>query len=86
MTRARFGIRIRWWLSLSFAAIAALTAVAVSQLFAARSEQAVRARAQELAAGNVLGAAIDLARAAERGRREAAVPRIAEDHRLALLV
>jgi signal transduction histidine kinase/HAMP domain-containing protein len=82
----RRGIRIRWWLSLAFALIAAVTAVAVSQVFALRSEEAFRERAQELAPGNALQAAIELARAEERGRLVAALATIASDHRLALFI
>ena len=80
------GIGIRWWLSLAFALIAAVTAVAVSQLFALRSEDALRARAQELAAGNTLEAAIELARAEARGSLEQEIAAIANRHRLALFV
>lgn len=50
-------LSMRWWLALAFAGIAALTAIAVSQVFASRSESAIRARAQELAAGSTLAAA-----------------------------
>jgi len=48
---------MRWWLALAFAGIAAVTAIAVYQVFASRSETAIRARAQELAAGSALAAA-----------------------------
>jgi two-component system phosphate regulon sensor histidine kinase PhoR len=82
----RRGIGIRWWLTLAFALIAAVTAVAVSQVFALRSEDAFRERAQELAAGNALQAAIELARAEERGRLTLAIREIASERRLALFV
>ena len=82
----RRGIGIRWWLSLAFAAIAAMTAVAVSEVFARRSEDAFRARAQEIAATNASGAAVDLARAVERDRLRAGVGEIADDRDLALFV
>jgi signal transduction histidine kinase/HAMP domain-containing protein len=71
---------------LAFAAIAAVTAVAVSQVFALRSEEAFRVRAQELAAGTALQAVIELARAEERGRLATALPAVANDHRLALFI
>lgn len=48
---------MRWWLALAFAGIAALTALAVSQVFTARSESAIRERAQELVAGAAVAAA-----------------------------
>ena len=82
----RRGFGIRWWLSLAFALIAAVTAVAVSQLSALRSEAAFRERAQELAAGSALQAAIVLARAEDDGRLAAAVPVVADKQRLALFV
>jgi signal transduction histidine kinase len=54
---------MRWWLALAFAGIAALTAIAVSQVFSTRSEAAIRERARELAAGSVLTAALDISEA-----------------------
>jgi len=54
---------MRWWLALAFAGIAALTAIAVSQVFTTRSEAAIRERARELAAGSVLTAALDISEA-----------------------
>jgi signal transduction histidine kinase len=82
----RRGIGIRWWLTLAFALIAAVTVVAVSQVFALRSEDAFRVRAQELAAGNTLQAAIELARAEERDRLVEEIGAIADRRRLALFV
>lgn len=52
---------MRWWLALAFASIAALTAVVVAQVFTSRSEDAIRARARELAAGSAVTAAAELA-------------------------
>lgn len=54
---------MRWWLALAFAGIAALTAISVSQVFASRSESAIRTRAQELAGGSTLAAAGQLSAA-----------------------
>jgi two-component system sensor histidine kinase VicK len=51
---------MRWWLALAFAGIAALTALAVAQVFTARSEAAIRERAQELVAGTAVAAAAEL--------------------------
>src|SRR4051812_32692562 len=66
---ARVHVRIgmRWWLALAFALIAAVTAVAVAQVFSKRSENAFQARAQELAVGQAVGAADAVDRALERG-------------------
>ncbi len=50
-------LSIRWWLPLAFAAIAAVTALAVAQVFRSQSESALRGRAQDLAAGSAVGAA-----------------------------
>jgi signal transduction histidine kinase/HAMP domain-containing protein len=82
----RRGIGIRWWLTLAFALIAAVTAVAVFELFALRSEGAFRERAQELAAGNALQAAIELARAGEGPRLTRALDEVARRRRLALFL
>jgi signal transduction histidine kinase len=51
---------MRWWLALAFAGIAALTALAVAQVFTARSESAIRERAQELVAGAAVAAAAEI--------------------------
>ena len=51
---------MRWWLALAFAGIAALTALAVAQVFTARSEAAIRERAQELVAGAAVAAAVQI--------------------------
>ena len=51
---------MRWWLALAFAGIAALTALAVAQVFTARSESAIRERAQELVAGGAVAAAAQI--------------------------
>ena len=82
----RRGIGIRWWLSVVFALIAAVSAIAVSEVVALRSERAFRERAQEIAAGNALQAAIELGRAEDRGQLATALPGIANARRLALFV
>jgi signal transduction histidine kinase len=43
---------MRLWITLAFAAIAALTAVIVTSIFAARSEQALKSGSQDFAVGN----------------------------------
>jgi signal transduction histidine kinase len=55
-----FGLGMKWWLTIVFGMIAALTAVSVALVSANRSEQAFRNRAEELAAGRSFHAAIDL--------------------------
>ena len=54
-------LSIRWWLPLAFAVIAAVTALAVAQVFRTQSESALRGRAQDLAAGSAVGAAARIA-------------------------
>lgn len=54
---------MRWWLALAFAAIAALTALAVTEVFTSRSEARIDERARELAAGKALTAAVELSEA-----------------------
>lgn len=54
---------MRWWLALSFAGIAAVTALAVAEVFTSRSEAAIHRRAQELAAGSAVTAAPEISAA-----------------------
>jgi signal transduction histidine kinase len=61
----RFGVGMRWWLAAVFAALAALTAVAVAIVSASGSEQSLRDRAEDLAAGRSFGAAIELGQLAD---------------------
>lgn len=78
---------MRWWLALVFAAIAALTALAVAQVFTGRAEQAFRARAVELAVGNTVRAASEIARAPrEVDVLQRRVDALARERRLALFV
>jgi two-component system phosphate regulon sensor histidine kinase PhoR len=57
----RVRIGIRWWLGGAFALIAAVTAAAVALVFSQRSAAEFRDRADDVAAGRALSAAIDLA-------------------------
>lgn len=82
----RFGIGMRWWLAIVFAAIAAITAVAVAIVSANRSEQAFRDRAEELAAGRSFGAAIELGALTDETPFERAAPLVAERRQLPLFV
>lgn len=77
---------MRWWLAGAFAAIAALTAFAVSEVFSQRSENAFRERAQELAAGAAVRAAIAVTDASGGGALQTRIGTIADRSRLALFV
>ncbi len=81
----RLGVGIRWWLALAFGAVAALTAVVGAEILNRNSEDAFRARAQEVAAGLAVEAAIDLAGASGAGLQEA-VRELAFEDRLSLFV
>ena len=79
---------MRWWLSFAFALIAAVTAAAVAQFFAQRSEAAFRERAQALAVGTSVAAAETVARAFREldEQPQAVVRETAERQRLSLFV
>jgi two-component system sensor histidine kinase VicK len=77
---------MRWWLALAFALIASLTAVAVATVFTERSEDAFRARAEELTAGSVLAAANTIGPIQSRVRLDRVVADEAQRRRLALFV
>ena len=84
---ARFGIGMRWWLALVFAAIAAVTAVAVWQIVSTRAQHAFHAHAQELTLGNASQASAAITRALNQGQPlEEAVPEVAERRDIALFV
>src|SRR5438034_2193407 len=53
---------MRLWVTLTFAAIAAVTAIVVTSVFAARSEQALKSSAQDFALGNTINAADQLSK------------------------
>jgi signal transduction histidine kinase/HAMP domain-containing protein len=82
--RTRIGMR--WWLAGVFALIAAITALAVAQVFSERSEGAFRDRAQELAAGTAFQAAMAVTDASGGGALQSEIGRIADRTRLALFV
>ena len=77
---------MRWWLGLAFAMIAALTALAVAQVFINRSETEFRERAEDLAIGNAVASADAVTRAVRRGDLDRAIGVIADRRRLALFV
>lgn len=77
---------MRWWLALVFAAIAALTAVVVAQVFRSSSESAILDRAAELTAGTAVAGASRVAAASDdTGARKVAVD-VATRRRIALFV
>jgi signal transduction histidine kinase/HAMP domain-containing protein len=82
--RTRIGMR--WWLAGVFALIAAITALAVAQIFSERSEDAFRDRAQELAAGTAFQAAMAVTDASGGGALQSEIGPIADRTRLALFV
>lgn len=75
---------MRWWLTLAFALIAAITAIAVAEVFSQRSEDAFRSRAEELAIGKSVRAASEIGPLLEREGADLAVARIANQRGLAL--
>jgi signal transduction histidine kinase len=75
---------MRWWLALAFAGIAALTAVAVAQVFTARSESAIRERAQELVAGAAVAAASQIPPDATRATLDESATRLSRSRDVAL--
>ena len=79
-------ISMRWWLALTFAGIAALTAVAVAQVFNARSEAAIRERASELTAGSVVTAGLEISDATTLGQVRARARELGEARRMAFFV
>jgi len=77
---------MRWWLALAFAGIAALTAIAVAEVFSARSEDAIRERARELTAGSVLTAALEISDATTLDEVRARTAELGSARRIALFV
>lgn len=75
---------MRWWLALAFAGIAALTALSVAQVFTARSESAIRERAQELVAGAAVAAAAQISPQATDASVRSSAARFGESRDLAL--
>jgi signal transduction histidine kinase/HAMP domain-containing protein len=82
----RFGVSMRWWLGLTFAAIAALTALSVAQVFSRRAESAIRDRGVELAIGQTVSAASATSQALKRGDLSQAATLIADRRRFSLWV
>lgn len=79
-------LSMRWWLALAFATIAALTALAVAQVFSHRAETALGSRGQELAVGQTVSAASALTQALRKGLIRDAVKPIADRRRFSIYV
>jgi two-component system phosphate regulon sensor histidine kinase PhoR len=77
---------MRWWLGLAFAAVAALTAVAVVSVLNSRSEHAFRRYAEEFAVGNSVAASETLKRDTKIVSIQADAASIARHRHLALWV
>ena len=82
----RIRMSMRWWLGLTFAAIAAVTAFSVAEVFNHRAATALRSHAEELAIGQSVSATRAVAKALDRGILSDAAPLIAERRRLSLYV
>lgn len=70
---ARFSIGMRWWLTIAFALVSGLTALAVALVSAERSEQAFRSRTDVLALGNTVAATLRLREALSAADQDRAV-------------
>jgi signal transduction histidine kinase len=79
-------LSMRWWLALAFAAVAALTAFSVTEVFTHRAERALRDRATALAAGETVAAAEAIRSTIGSESFLAAVASEARARRLALFV
>ncbi|HXH89159.1 MAG TPA: ATP-binding protein [Gaiellaceae bacterium] len=79
-------LSMRWWLGFAFAVVAALTAVAVAQGMANRSENAFRKDAEKRALENSIAAKSALREAMGRGNLDEAVRSISARRRLAIFV
>src|SRR5215208_6984825 len=79
-------IGMRFWLPLAFGLIAAVTALIVSWVFSGRSENALRASAEDLALASSLGAADNVADGVQRGNLAATLDAIATNRQAAVFV
>ncbi len=77
---------MRWWLAVIFAAIAAVTAFSVAEVFTHRAANALRAHAEELAVGQSVSAAHAISKAMQKGTLGDAAPVAAERRGLSLYV
>ena len=77
---------IRWWLSMAFALVAAVSTALVVSQFSTRSQNAFRDRAQDLALGSAVVAARDITVADGNGKLAKMLPEIARRQNLELHV
>jgi signal transduction histidine kinase len=84
--RPRRFVSIRWWLPAAFALIAAVTALTVAQVFQSQSRSALRAKAEDLAAGSAVGAAARIAGASTLDAQLARAEEQASRRRVALFL
>jgi signal transduction histidine kinase/HAMP domain-containing protein len=77
---------MRLWITLAFAAIAAVTAIVVTSVFAARSEHALKNNAEAFALGNTISAADKLSGFIGTGRVSAMAVTLANQRRFAIWV
>jgi len=63
----RYSISMRWWLALAFAAIAALTALSVAEVFSQRADEAFRDQGENLAVGQTSSVAHSVSTALAAG-------------------
>lgn len=82
----RYGIGMRWWLTLAFALIAAVTALVVAEVFSQRSEEAFRSRATELAIGTSVRAASEVMEALNTGNVNNRAAQISSQRGLSVFV
>jgi len=71
-------VSMRWWLGLAFAAIAALTAVSVAEVFSGRTDRALRAQGENLAVGQTSSAAHSVETALRAGATPAQLNALVE--------
>ncbi|HET7572606.1 MAG TPA: HAMP domain-containing sensor histidine kinase [Gaiellaceae bacterium] len=83
---ARVRISMRWWLALTFAAIVALTALSVAQVFNRGAASAFHDRAEELAIGQSVSASRSVAKAIRRGILADSLPLVADRRRFSVFV
>ena len=77
---------MRWWLALAFAAIAAVTAVAVAEVLGQRTRNLLSNRAEDIATGGSVVAAREITAALERGDLSRTADVLAAGRRLSLFV
>ena len=84
--RPRRFVSIRWGLPAAFALIAAVTALTVAQVFQSQSRSALRAKAEDLAAGSAVGAAARIGGASTLDGRRARTEEQSTRRRVALFL